>query len=155
MMKTQPQNRNSQRLLILLVGLVSLFSTFQANADERKLVFNTQIHIGSDGLAIQQPMISQTEILKTLTQAHQLLTKQGDDAQKIISENNSGTNMAVAAIMPGGLIYLAYKQSKLSGAESTLTDVKNELANLDKDAVTLYQPVYKPANKTIVVARYP
>ncbi len=155
MMKTQTQTKRTQRLSILLIGFLSLFTAVQASAEEGQHVFNTQVHIGSDGLAIQQPTITQTEILKTLSQAHHLLTKKIDNAQKVISENNTGKNMAVAAIMPGGLIYLAYKQSKVSSAKTTLAEVKNELASLDKDAITLYQPVYKPASQPIVVARYP
>jgi len=140
---------------MLFIGMVSIFMTVQASAEEVKHVFKTQINIGSDGLAIQQPTISQTEILKTLTQAHHLLSQKGLDAEKIITENNASANIAIAAIMPGGLIYLAYKQSKLSGAKATLTEIKNELTNLDEDAMTLYRPVYKPSNQAILVARYP
>jgi len=154
MMKTQPQTRQFRVLAILLVGILSIFS-MQASADERGAIYNTQIHIGSDGLAIQQPMISQTEILKTLTKAHLLLSKQSKKAEKIIAENNTGNNMAIAAILPGGLIYLAYKRSKVSSAKTELLDVNHQIALLDKDAVTLYQPVYQPAKQPFIVARYP
>ena len=140
---------------MIIIGLVTLFTSIQAGAEEAAQVFNTQTHIGSDGLAIQQPVISQTDILKTLTQAHFLLSQQGQDAQTIISENNSSQNMVIAAIMPGGLLYLAYQKNKVASAKTALTAINNELANLDKDAVTLYQPVYEPTRQPIIVARYP
>lgn len=146
MMQTPPQKMFFQRLTVLFIGLFSSLLTSQINAADEQQIFNTQIYLGSDGLGIQQPSISQTEILKTLSQAHLLLTQQGDDAQKTITENSVTGNIAMAAIIPGGLIYLAYKQSKISNAEAILTGIKNELLSLDRDAVTLYQ---------VVVARYP
>jgi len=155
MMKTKPHTKLTQLLPVIMIGLVTLLTSIQANAEQAEAVFNTQIHIGSDGLAIQQPVISQTEILKTLTQAHLLLSQQGQDAQTIIKENDNRKNMVIAAIMPGGLIYLAYQKNKVANAKTTLTTVNNELANLDKDAVTLYQPVYEPTRQPIIIARYP
>jgi len=155
MMKTQLHTKPSRLFLVLMIGLLGLLTNSQASAEEATQVFNTQTHISSDGLAIQQPMISQPDILKTLTQAHKLLSQQGQQAQKIINENDSGKNIVIAAIMPGGLLYLAYQKNKVASAKTTLTEVSNELANLDEDAVTLYQPVYEPARQPIVVARYP
>jgi len=138
------------QLVARLFLVLGLFISTQVAAEQSN-IYTTQIHIDSDGLAVQQPTISQTEILNTLTQAHRLLTAQGQEAELVVKENNLGGNMVVAAIMPGGLIYLAYQQSKLTNAKTTLTEVENELEDLDADAVTLYKPVYQP----IVVARYP
>lgn len=154
MMKTQTQ-KTLQQMAITLIGLLAVFMTLNVKADEKPAVFNTQIHIGSDGFAIQQPVISQTEILGSLTLAHRLLSKQSKNAKKIIRENDTSKNMTIAAFMPGGLIYLAYKQSKLSSAKTSLTKINSELAKLDEDAVSLYQPVYQPAHQTIIIARYP
>jgi len=140
----------STRLITRAFLVLSLFISTQVTADQSN-IYSTQIHIDSDGLAVQQPTISQTEILSTLTQAHRLLTAQGQKAKTVVTEHNTEGNMVVAAIMPGGLIYLAYQQSKLKNAQTTLTQVEDELEDLDADAVTLYKPVYQP----IVVARYP
>ena len=137
----------------LVIGLLGLLINAHAFAEQN--IYTTQIHIASDGLAIQQPSISQTEILNTLTQAHRLLTAQGVMAKAIVEEHNSGKNMVVAAIMPGGLIYLAYKQGKFENAKTELTQIENELIHLDTDAVTLYKPVYQPTRQPILIARYP
>jgi len=150
MKQQQRQFSFTTQLIRPLFIVFGLFISTQVAADQYN-IYNTQIHIDSDGLAVQQPTISQTEILNTLTQAHRLLTDQGQKAKTVVTEHNTEGNMVVAAIMPGGLIYLAYQQSKLKAAETKLTQVENELEDLDADAVTLYKPVYQP----IVVARYP
>ena len=59
--------------------------------------------------------------------------------RSIIDEHDAGNNMIVAAIMPGGLFYLAYKQGKVETAKTELTQIENELSDLDDDAVTLYR----------------
>jgi len=152
MTTTQPHILSLTRLLI--AGLFGLLSV-HAIAGQPANIYKTQVHIDSDGLAIQQPTISQTEILQTLTQAHRLLTAQGQKAKTVVDEHDSGKNMVVAAIMPGGLIYLAYQQSKIDSAQTTLTNVASELEDLDTDAVTLYKPVYNTIHQPILVARYP
>ena len=156
MMKMRKQENLTYRLLSgLFIAMAGMLMTVQANAEQTPDVYNTQVHIDSDGLAIQQPTISQTEILDTLTQAHRLLTQQGQEARTVVKEHNAGNNMVVAAIMPGGLIYLAYQQNKFENAQTELVDIENELEGLDTDAITLYKPVYQPARQPILVARYP
>ena len=146
----------TQRYLSLIVSLlIGLLLPTQAMAEQSANIYATQVHIDSDGFAIQQPVISQTEILDTLTQAHQLLSAQGQQANNIVKEHDNGANMVVAAIMPGGFIYLAYQQNKLESAQTALSEIKNELSKLDTDAVTLYKPVYQPTRQPILVARYP
>jgi len=152
MTTTQPHIIFLTRLLV--AGLLG-FLSFHAQAEQPSNIFKTQVHIDSDGLAIQQPIISQTEILQTLTQAHRLLSAQGQKAKTVVDEHNAEKNMVVAAIMPGGLIYLAYQQSKMDKAQITLANVANELEDLDADAVTLYKPVYNTIHQPILVARYP
>jgi len=146
----------SMKLLttLLFVFFAGLGTTSIVAAEEQSL-FNTHIHIGNDGLAVQHPVISQTEILNTLTQAHRLLSLQSEKAQSIIAKDSSGSNMIFAAIIPGGLIYLAFQRSKIAKAKTTLTEIESELENLDLDAVSLYQPVYKPTSQAALVARYP
>jgi len=156
MMKTRPYNKLLTRFTVVLIALLNLQAISHANASEANMnVYATQVSIASDGLAIQQPVISQTEILNTLTQAHRLLSEKGQAAKTVVEEHDAGKNMVVAAIMPGGLLYLAYQQSKVNTARETLSHVESELESLDTDAVTLYKPVYRPSNQPIIVARYP
>jgi len=155
MMKTNSSRYLTGLLANFLFGLLVTFAATTIVAAEEKAIFNTQISIGNDGLAVQQPVISQTDILKTLTQAHRLLSVKNKQAQTIIAEDTSGKNMIMVAIIPGGLLYLAYQRSKVANAKIMLTNIKSELENLDIDAVSLYQPVYKPTGQTILVARYP
>ena len=156
MRHTKPQTNLNHRLIThLFIGLLGLFMSTHAIAEQTNDIYSTQIHIDNDGLAVLQPSISQTEILNTLTQAHRLLTAQGFMAKAIIDENDAGKNMIVAAIMPGGLLYLAYKQGKVENAKTELTHIENELSHLDDDAVTLYRQVYQPTRQPILVARYP
>lgn len=135
--------------------LFGLLLSVHATAEQSTNIYTTQIHIDNDGLAIQQPSISQTEILSTLTQAHRLLSAQEIVAKTIVEEHDAGKNMVVAAIMPGGIIYLAYKQGKFENAKTKLSNIENELTDLDTDAVTLYKQVYQPTRQPILVARYP
>lgn len=139
----------------LLLGLLGILMSVSATAEQTAHIYDTQVHIDRDGLAIQQPSISQTEILNTLTQAHHLLTAQGQQAKTIVAEYDSGSNMLVAAIMPGGLIYLAYQQNKFENAQTTLSRIENELTDLDTDAVALYRNVASTTRRPILVARYP
>ena len=156
MRQTQRQTNLGHRVVThLFIGLLGLLMSTHVIAEQSDNIYSTQIHIGSDGLAILQPSISQTEILDTLIQAHRLLTAQGVMAKAIVEEHDSGKNMIVAAIMPGGLIYLAYKQGKFENAKTELTQIETELEGLDTDAVTLYKPVYQPTRQPILIARYP
>jgi len=155
MMNMRKQTSLVPYFFSLCLGMIALLISAPASAELTPHVYTTQVHVGSDGLAIQQPSISQTEILNTLTQAHRLLTAQGQKAKTVVTEHDTGNNIVVAAIMPGGLIYLAYQQNKLKNAQTTLANVENELESLDADAVTLYKPVYPPSHQPIVIARYP
>jgi len=148
-------NLNHRLITHLFIGLLGLFISTQTIAEQSNDIYSTQIHIDADGLAVLQPSISQTEILNTLTQAHRLLTAKGFMAKAIIDEHDAGNNMIVAAIMPGGLLYLAYKQGKVENAKTELTHIEKELSHLDDDAVTLYKPVYQLAQQPIIIARYP
>ncbi|MCK4743003.1 MAG: hypothetical protein KAT25_04225 [Sulfuriflexus sp.] len=156
MRQTYRQTNLSYRMIIhLFIGLLGLLVSTHTIAGQSDNIYSTQIHIGSDGLAILQPSISQTEILDTLTQAHRLLTAQEVMAKAIVDEHDAGKDMIVAAIMPGGLLYLAYKKGKFENAKTELTQIENELTNLDTDAVTLYKPVYNTIHQPILIARYP
>lgn len=155
MMQKHSVSSLARLITVLLFIILASFSTTSIVADEALPLYSTHIHISSDGLAIQQPIISQTEILHTLTQAHRLLSLKSKTAQSILAKESSGNNMILAAIIPGGLIYLAYQRNKIANAKVTLTEVESDLKNLDVDAVTLYQPVYIPLTQPILVARYP
>ena len=137
--------------LAVLATLVlnTCFNTL-AWGDDEPQGYSMHTSFGKDGLAVRLPAISQAELLATLNQAHHLLSKQERQAQQVIDKSSQGKDAVIAAVMPGGLLYYAYKQQKLSDAKNTLTEVASELDGLDVDAVTLYDPA-----GAIVIARYP
>jgi len=155
MRKIQPENNLMQRISMLLIGVTTVFATTQASAGEFEPIFKTEVHMVSGGLSIHLPVVTQSDILNALNQAHVLLSQQKQDTKKIINESNRENNVVIAAIIPGGLLYLAYKRNKLANAKTSLTKINNELTTLNEDTVALYQPILKPANQPTLIAHLP
>lgn len=123
-----------------------------ANAADQPPLYELQMVMAADGLTIGMPVISHKQLNLALTDARGLLSAQADALALYIEDNRpSGNGTLMAIIIPGGLLYLAYRQGLVVNAESQLTDVQGDLVEIRYDVIALYEVV----DKKIVVARYP
>lgn len=105
----------------------------------------------SDGLITHEPRISQTDLNDALIENKYLLNVQTNELKKFIAKNDiSAQTNIMAAIMPGGLIYLAWKKTQLSNASDELETFENDLSALQADTIAL-----RVTTETILVARFP
>ena len=101
---------------LLLSGLLwGVGASVQAG--EHEGLFELRTVKETDGLVTAEPRISQQELNKALIESEKLIHLRSDQLQAFMQENRiTAQTSIVAAIMPGGLIYLAVRQSRLNNA---------------------------------------
>ena len=105
----------------------------------------------SDGFVTNEPRISQAELNDALIENKYLLNVQTNELSIFIAENDISTQTNImAAIMPGGLIYLAWKRTQLSHANEKLKSLQDDSDKLQSDVLAL-----RVVTNPILVARFP
>ena len=105
-----------------------------------------------DGFTTRQPTISDYELREAVTESQRYLSKEEDALKADLNKHReAGNNIVLAAIMPGGMLYLAYHKGQQSVTEGKIETV--ELAqkeiNTDRARLQLDRP------SIIQVARNP
>jgi len=101
---------------LLLSGLLWRVAP-SVQAREHEGLFELRTVKETDGLVTAEPRISQQELNKALIEYEKLIHLRSDQLQAFMQENRiTAQTSIVAAIMPGGLIYLAVRQSRLNNA---------------------------------------
>lgn len=104
-----------------------------------------------DGLMTAEPRISQHELNKALVENHHLVKVRSQKLEDYIEENKiTAKTGVVAAIMPGGLIYLAVRKARLSEAGTRLESLQADVNKLPADHLALHNE-----EATILVASIP
>jgi len=138
----------SHKLLICL-GLLFSGLSLSAHADS---IYKLSAVQSSDGYITQQPTISAYQLERVLEDADSYLQgKQSNLEQKVSKHKDAGENVILAAIMPGGLLYMAYHKGQQSSAEGKLVLVKQDQQEIINDRTRLQLD----APTIIQVARFP
>lgn len=97
------------------------------------------------------PQISSSELIAKMQDYRQKLENNRDDLVGLLEDNKFKAGDAfLTAIMPGGLLYAAYRSSQQTKARKQLADVEALIEELGVDLVAL-----KAAEGKIMVARWP
>lgn len=135
--------------ILLLTLLWSIGIT--APAAERKNLFELHTVTKHDGLMTAEPSISQQELNNVLAESKHLLSLRSHKLEEFIEENRITANTGImAAVMPGGLIYLAVRKAKLNEANKELKNLQSDTNDLQTDILALYEE-----EAPILVARFP
>lgn len=135
---------------ILLLGLLCT-TGISVTAAERGDLFKLDMVENSDGLVINEPRISQQELNDALIENKYLVNVRSNKLIEFIEENRITAKTGVmAAVMPGGLIYLAWRKTQLSEANDKLEGLQADINNLQSDVLALHVET-----GPILVARFP
>ena len=135
---------------ILLLGLLWSVGT-TVNAADQEGLFELRLMKTSDGLVTAEPRISQQELNDALIENQHLIKVRSQKLEEYIEENKiTAKTGVVAAIMPGGLIYLAVRQAQLSSANTKLETLQADMGNLQSDTLALHVE-----QGPVLVARFP
>lgn len=146
-MKTQKSHALFHILSLSLLWAVST----ELVAAGREGPFDLQMVQRPDGLMTAEPRISRHDLNQALVENHHLVNVRSQKLEDYIEENKITARTGVlAAIMPGGLIYLAVRKSQLSSANSKLEGLQSDVKNLRTDHLALHEN-----DTTILVARFP
>lgn len=137
--------------LLLILGMLLSCLTLTAQAAENG-IYSLETIQAADGFITSQPSINHYQLERVLEETDRYLLRKQTELKKSISEHSeAGENIFLAAIMPGGLLYLAYHKGQQSSAENNLVTMQlsqQEFRN-DRVRMNLDAPV------TILVARFP
>lgn len=137
-------------VICLFLLVASLPVMVQANETSKSFSLETIQH--KDGFMIQQPTISTGQLQIALNETERFIENKTRLLEKDVNEHReAGNNLVLAAIMPGGMLYLAYHKGQQSAAEDELASMQAAELELQKDVVRL--ALDKPV--TIHVASYP
>lgn len=105
-----------------------------------------------DGLVTAEPRISQQALNDALSEGRQLIRLRSHKLEEYIEENRITAKTSVmAAVMPGGLIYLAVRKARLSDASDKLEHLQADMEDLHSDTLALHEE----QSPVLVVARFP
>lgn len=97
------------------------------------------------------PQVSNSELIAKMQDYRQKLENNREDLVGILEDNKFKAGDAfLTAIMPGGLLYAAYRSSQQEKTRKQLADVETLIEELGVDLVAL-----KAAEGKIMVARWP
>jgi hypothetical protein len=134
---------------ILLLSFLWAIGTF-TQAAEHEGLYNLHTVKNADGLVTVEPRISQQELNNALIESKQLISTRRHNLESFIAENRiTAQTGAIAAVMPGGLIYLAVRQARLSSANEKLESLQADMNALKSDVLALHEEA------PILVARFP
>lgn len=135
---------------IFLLGLLSTMST-AVPAAERDGLFELYTVKNHDGLVTAEPRISQQELNDVLVENKYLINVRRHKLEVFIEENRITANTGImAAIMPGGLIYLALRKANLHEANVELENLQTDMNDLQSDIFALHVE-----EGPVLVARFP
>ena len=135
---------------ILLLSLLWAVGT-TANAADQEGLFDLRLMKMSDGLVTAEPSISQQELNNALTDCKHLINVRSQKLEEYIEENRiTAKTGVVAAIMPGGLVYLALRKASLNEASGKLETLQTDMNDLQTDTLALHVE-----EGPILVARFP
>jgi hypothetical protein len=141
---------NSDKLLLILGMLLSCMTQTAQASD--KGMYSLESIQSADGFITSQPTISHYQLERVLEETDRFLqNRQASLKKSILEHSEAGDNIFLAAIMPGGLLYLAYHKGQQSSAENSLVAAQQsqqEFLN-DRTRMKLEAPV------TILLARFP
>ena|GEM_PF-5081689 len=119
-------------------------------AAEYKGLFGLHTVKNTDGLFTAEPRISQQELNNALVESKQLISVRSHNIEEFMEENRITTQTGVvAAVMPGGLIYLAVRQARLSAANEKLESLQADMNALKSDVLALHEET------PVLIARFP
>ncbi|WP_126453148.1 hypothetical protein [Sulfuriflexus mobilis] len=120
-------------------------------AAEREGLFELHMVRMADGLVTAEPKLSQQELDDALAECRHLIHARSHRLEDYIEENRiTAKTGIVAAVMPGGLIYLAVRKSQLNDANAKLENLQADMDNLQSDTLALHVE-----EAPILVARFP
>jgi hypothetical protein len=135
---------------IFLLGLL-WSASMSVTAAEREGLFELRTVKNHDGLVTAEPSISQQELNKALAESRHLISVRSHKLEEYIEENRiTAKTGIVAAVMPGGLIYLALRKAQLSNANVKLENLQTDMNELQSDILALHEE-----EGPIRVARFP
>jgi hypothetical protein len=113
-------------------------------------LFQLELQRSPDSLAVAWPTISQSQLILAVDEARLLLAEQQQTTAKRVSKYRDGSdNYLLAAVMPGGMLYLAYQKSQLRASKQALQGINADITALADDRVKLGLP------QNLQVARNP
>lgn len=135
-------------LTLILTGCALFGTPLQAGAAET--LFQLQARSGADRLTVNWPRISNTRLAQVIDDTRGVLADQQQAAVQAIDKYRQGShNYLLAAIMPGGLLYLAYQKNQLQASEQNLQLVNAEINELADDRLQLGLPIFQVAEATL------
>lgn len=135
---------------ILLLGLMWAVG-ITALAAEPERLFELRMVNSPDGLVTAEPGISQQALNKALAESEHLINTRSHKLEVFIEENRITAKTGVmAVVMPGGLVYLAWRKTQLLSANEKLQGLQTDMADLRSDILALH----KEEGPTLV-ARFP
>jgi hypothetical protein len=140
---------------ILLLGLLWTIGITASAADRQGTLeprlFELHTVKEHDGLVTAEPRISQKELNHVLAESKHLLSVRSHKLEEYIEENRiTGKTGVMAAVMPGGLIYLAVRKARLSEANVKLENLKSDTRELQTDILALHEE-----ESPLLIARFP
>jgi hypothetical protein len=104
-------------------------------------LFQLEPHHSTDSLSVAWPVISDSQLMLAIDDARLYLGNQQKTAAQRISKYRDGSdNYLLAAVMPGGMLYLAYQKSQLKASKQTLQEINADIATLADDRLNLDLP---------------
>lgn len=135
---------------ILLPGLLWTIG-MTANAADQEGLFELRLMKTNDGLVTAEPRISQQALNNALAESQHLISVRSQKLEEYIEENRITAKTGVmAAIMPGGLVYLAIRKANLNNATGKLETLQADIDKLQTDTLALYVE-----QGPVLVARFP
>lgn len=105
----------------------------------------------ADGFATSQPTITSLKLQRAIEDTDHYLQHQQVTLEKNVKKHrDAGNNILLAAVMPGGLLYMAYHKAQQSVAENDLAFVKQSQVELQEDWARL-----ELDKQPVIIARFP
>ena len=114
--------------------------------------FSLETVQSDDGFVTRQPTISTRQLQESMAETEHYLANKTSSLEKSVNDHRkAGNNLIIAAVMPGGLLYMAYHKGQQHVAENELESVQQAKVELQEDVSRLQ--LDKPVS--IQVARFP
>ena len=92
------------------------------------------------GFSVDLPAVDSNLLVEQVKSLLVLLKQRQQELTEFVDRNKLGTKDAViTAIMPGGLLYAAYKKNKLEQAKTELVRTTEEVAELAHDLLAMQE----------------
>jgi hypothetical protein len=129
--------RRKLRFTLLLASLFALLLTVplvQAADDGRSRIWDTAEFTYGDQFSINVPAVNLQELLLNLKETRYSLELHRKQLQQQLADAEiTGGKVALAAVMPGGLLYLAIKKQQYEDYRKQLADLQGWIVELEQD----------------------